>query len=83
VADWVRRACGLPSVYKYSSHPLGERRTMMLEDTLYKRGVGGLRRMRQLSEVRESGVEVDETHFCDCCVGSDTAPCKSVMDRTC
>jgi hypothetical protein len=30
--------------------------------------------MKQLSEVRESGVEVDETHFCDYRVGSDTAP---------
>jgi hypothetical protein len=45
--------------------PFGQRRTMMLEETLEKRGVCSVPRMTRLFEIRGSGVEAVETHSDD------------------
>jgi hypothetical protein len=45
--------------------PFGQRRTMMLEKTLEKRGVCSAPRMESLFEIRGFGVEADETYSDD------------------
>jgi hypothetical protein len=45
--------------------PFGQRRTMMLEETLKERGVCSVPRMKSVSEIRGSGVDADETYSDD------------------